>query len=174
MRNRSTIASILALCCTLLLVSGPADARGRDVPGSYVAQLDLGPLGEPRIETLYVILDNNGSLLFTSEHEADKESPGVGFWRHHGAGEIGMGAASFRYGPNPDDSICALVAVDSPPGNCVLKIGGTMSRQAGGGFAGEVFLTVETVDGGTVLTLPPALPMTLRQLTLGDFPGALP
>ena len=170
--------SLAIIVVAVLFVVGsaaPVEAKkgGRSIAGSYWALLDLGALGDPRIEALGVILDQNGSVLFTSEHEADKESPGVGAWRHLPGGKIGMGAASFRFGPNPIDSVCALVLVTSPPDNCVLKVGGTLSRDGNGGLEGDLFLTVENLDGSEVLTIPAPLPITMERLRPSDFPGAL-
>ena len=133
----------------------------------------LGALGTPRIEALYVVLDQSGAAVFSSEHEADKESAGIGVWQWIRGGRIGLGIASFRYGPNPTDSVCALVGVTSPPGNCVLKVGGTLSRQGDGSLAGALFLTIEDLDGAG-LTLPDEFPIIMRRLSLEDFPGALP
>jgi hypothetical protein len=181
MNGKSMLNRLAMLGVAVMLVAGNPAAvmadghdQGQRVAGPYVALLDLGALGEPRIEKLFVILDDNGSVLFASEHEADKESTSVGAWERMGGGMIGLGAAGFRYGPDPASSICAFVGVDSPPGNCVLKVGGTVAPQTGGGFAGELFLTIESVDGGTVLTLPPPLPISMERLGLGDFPGATP
>ena len=135
MNPKQNFKPLAMLAISVLFVVGsaaPVEAQGggRSIAGSYWALLDLGALGDPRIEALGVILDQNGAVLFTSEHEEDKESPGVGAWGHLPGGKIGLGAASFRYGPNPIDSVCALVLVTSPPDNCVLKVGGTVSRQA--------------------------------------------
>ena len=178
MSPKKIFKPLAMLAIAVLFVVGsaaPVEAQrgGRSIAGSYWALLDLGALGDPRIEALGVILDQNGAVLFTSEHEADKESPGVGAWGHLPGGKIGLGAASFRYGPNPADSICALVLVTSPPDNCVLIVGGTLSRDGGGGLEGDLFLTVESLDGSEVVTIPAPLPITMERLGLEDFPGAL-
>lgn len=179
MKRERILRRLGVLAVTLLVVAGnpqpvEADGNANSIAGSYRAELDLGPLGTPRIEALYVILDQNGSVLFTSEHESDKEATSVGAWKYLPGGQIGLGAATFRYGPDPASSICDLVGVVSPPDNCVLKVGGTVSRQADQTLAGEMLLTVENLDGSAVITLPAALPIVMRRLTLADFPGALP
>lgn len=156
--------------------SASAEARATsDVPGSYLAMLDLTPLGfGPRIEALGVYLDSGGRALFISEHEADKESAGVGLWGHLRGGMIGMGIVSFRYGPDAASSICGLVGAISPPENCFVKVGATLGRKTGGGLEGEMFLTIESLDGTNVFTFPNPLPISMERLTLQDFPGALP
>ena len=171
-KKTRTTALSLATALAVILSVVPAGAQGFGIAGAYRAELDLGALGEPRIEILYVILDQSRSVLFTSEHEADKESPGVGVWRPLGGGQIGLGASSFRYGPDPESSICGLVEVESPPGNCVLKVGGTVIRHGSGTLAGDLFLSIETTDGSVVLELPGALPIVMERLSLEDFPGA--
>ncbi len=137
-RRILNLLAVLAIGAFLVATSAaPVAAQGKDIAGSYWALLNLDAIVDGgRVETLGVILDQNGAVLFTSEHEADKESPGVGAWRHLPGGLIGMGASSFRFGPNPVDSICALIGVDSPPDNCVLKVGGTLSRDGAGGPRG--------------------------------------
>ncbi len=172
--GRRTTLNLVVAVVTAVLLAGAAGAQGFGpfgIPGAYRAELDLGALGEPRIEILYVILDANRSVLFTSEHEADKESPGVGAWRPIGGGQIALGAASFRYGPDPETSICGVVEVESPPGNCVLKVGGTVRRQGSGVLGGDLFLAIETTDGSTSVELPGALPIVMERLSASDFPG---
>ncbi len=179
MSTKSTvcIVSLVMFVVGGALVTTPAEAGPpAPVAGAYIADLDLGGLGAPRIEQLYVILGAHGSVLFTSEHEADKESAGIGSWKRLTRGRIGLGAASFRYGPDAETSICGTVGVESPPGNCVLKVGGTIRRVGHGAWAGELFLTVETLDGTTTFAFPgdPPLPISMRRLALEDFPGAQP
>lgn len=101
------------------------------------SELDLGALGAPRIEILYVILDPSRSATDTSEPEANRESAGIGLWRPLGGCRIGFGAESFRNGPDEETSICGAVGVASPPGNCVLKLGGVLRRQGGGSLQGD-------------------------------------
>lgn len=187
--NQKVILKTLAMLTigVLFAVANPArvEAQGvggvgagtaaRDVAGSYLALLDLTPLGfGPRIETLGMILDDDGSVVMTSEHEEDKESAGVGVWQHLGSGAIGIGVASFRLGPDPGTSICGVVGLTSPPDNCFLKVGGVLVRADGGGLVGELLLTVETLDGATQFVFPDPLPIAMRRLTLDEFPGALP
>lgn len=178
MKRRMTVSFAMAIVLIAggLAVNQPVMAGPQGVAGSYIALLDLGGLGAPRIETLYVVLDQNRSAIFTSEHEADKESAGIGRWRRLPGGKISLGIASFRYGPTADTSICGTVGVDSPPGNCVLKVGGMLDRGDGGSLTGDLFLTVETLDGTTSFAFPgdPPLPIVMYRLTLEDFPGALP
>ena len=179
MKQSLTSKSLLVLAVAVLFVVGAPlpvaaddDDRPSRVAGAYRAELDLGALGAPRIEILYVIMGLEGSVLFTSEHEADKESAGVGIWRRVSGGGIFLGAASFRYGPDPATSACAGVGVTSPPGNCVLKVGGTVERQGDGSYAGNLFLSIETTDASSVIEVPAPLPITMERLTPGDFPGA--
>ena len=186
MNQDPVLKSLAMLLIGLLVVVGApapvdaqaasADARATsDIPGSYLAMLDLTPLGfGPRIEALGVVLDSGGRALFISEHEADKESAGVGVWGHLRGGRIGLGILSFRIGPDPASSICGLVGATSPPDNCFLKVGGTLSRESGGGLEGELFLTIESLDGMNVFTFPNPLPLSMEPLRLEDFPGALP
>lgn len=176
MKRQLMVSAAMAF---VLIVTGvafiePVEARPQGIAGSYVAELDLGGLGAPRIEILYMILDQNRSVLFTSEHEGDKESAGIGTWRRIPGGGIALGVASFRYGPDPENSICGTVGVTSPPGNCVLKVGGTVRRANDGTLVGELFLTVETTDGTTSFAFPgdPPLPIVMRRLSVDDFPGA--
>lgn len=176
--NQKLISKSLAVLAIsmFLFVANPvrAQTEAKSIAGSYLALLDLGAFGAPRIETFYMILGRSGALLYTSEHESDKESPGVGVWKRLQGGEIGLGAASFRFGPDPASSVCALIAVVSPPDNCVLKIGGTVSQQADGSLAGELFLTVENLDGTVDFEFPGDVPISMTRLRLEDFPGALP
>jgi hypothetical protein len=166
------------LVIAVLLVLGnsaPVDAAEDEggLAGPYLALLDLGALGAPRIEMLGVYLDNNGGVLMISEHEDDKESAGVGVWRVLKGGRVAMGISSFRYGPQPGAGACGVIGVTSPPDNCVLKVGGTLARKRGF-LEGELFLTIESLDGLTVVTIPAPLPITMERLSLADFPGALP
>lgn len=186
MNQTPALRSFATFVIGMLFVVGnpvPAEAQGTsagaratsDIPGSYLAMLDLTPLGfGPRIEALGVSLDSGGRALMVSEHEADKESAGVGVWGHVRGGMIGMGILSFRIGPDPASSICGLVGATSPPENCYLKVGGTLGRKAGGGLEGELFLTIESLDGADVFTFPNPLPISMERLSLQDFPGALP
>jgi hypothetical protein len=185
--HQKAVSKVLAMLVVgVLFVVGdpmPVQARGAsagaratsDIPGSYLAMLDLTPLGfGPRIEALGVVLDSGGRALFISEHEADRESAGVGVWGHLRGGMIGLGILSFRIGPEPATSICGLVGATSPPENCFLKVGGTLGRTTGGGLEGELFLTIESLDGMSVVTLPNPLPLSMERLSLQDFPGASP
>jgi hypothetical protein len=185
--NRKSVSKALTVLAVCLLFavgdSVPVEAQATsggaratsDIPGSYWAQLDLTPLGfGPRIEALGVSLDSGGRALMISEHEADKESAGVGVWRHVRGNRIGLGMLSFRIGPDPASSICGLVGATSPPDNCVLKVGGTLGRSTGGGLQGDVLLTIESLDGMDVFTFPNPLPISMVPLTLQDFPGASP
>ena len=181
MKKGPILKSLVVLAMGVLFVVGnpvpvKAEVSAKDVAGSYLALLDLGGLGAPRIEASLVYLDQNGGVLSTTEHEADKESAGVGVWKHLPGGQIGMGVSSFRFEPDPATSVCGLVGVTSPPDNCVLKFGGILSPQADGSLAGDLFLTIETLDGSMVLAFPgdPALPISMKRLSLEDFPGALP
>jgi hypothetical protein len=155
--------------------ASPRARASSDIPGSYLALLDLTPLGfGPRIEALGVSLDSGGRALMISEHENDKESAGVGVWEHLRAGRIGLGILSFRIGPDPASSICGLAGATSPPDNCFLKVGGTLGRATGGGLEGELLLTIESLDGSVVFTFPEPLPLVMQPMTLADFPGAAP
>jgi len=169
-----SLATVLAMA-VLLGIGGPAraEADGEGLAGSYLALLDLGALGAPRIEALGVYLDSNGGALLISEHEADKESAGVGVWRMVRGGRIALGIFSFRYGPEPGEGACGLIGVTSPPDNCVLKVGGTLARKKGH-LEGELFLTIESLAGLTVVTVPAPLPIVMETLRLEDFPGASP
>ena len=169
--HKRILKVIVTLALALLIAlanAAPVMAQGgaRDIAGSYIALLDLEGLREPPIETLYVVLDLSGSALFVSEHEDDKESTGVGVWRHLRGGKIGMGVASFRYA-NP---ACELVGAPSPPNNCVLKVGGTLERVHGGGLEGELAATLESVDATVVVPLG-SFPVVMEKLELGDFPS---
>ena len=189
MNQKPILKSLAMLAIGVLFVVGnpvPVEVGGEAIAGSYLALLDLGPLGfGSRIETFGVYLDDNGGVLMTSEHEDDKESAGVGVWEHLGGGLIGIGTFNFRFGPAPATSLCGFVGVTSPPDNCVLKLGATLSREhdsdsdsdsdsGGGVLVGELFLTIENLDGTVVHEFPPPLPITMERLRLEDFPGALP
>jgi hypothetical protein len=160
-----------------LIVASPtvfATTGEGSIPGTYSALLDLEPLGTPRIEALGVVLGRDGGVIIVTEHEADKESTGVGIWERLPGGLIGMGALSFRFGPDPVASICGLVGVISPPGNCVLKFGATLRQEMDGILVGEMIITVESTDGSVVLVLPDALPIFMEPLRLEDFERPLP
>jgi hypothetical protein len=85
-----------------------------------------------------------------------------------------VGLLSFHIGPEPTSSLCSLVGATSPPDNCILKVGGVLSRSGGGSLAGEILLTIESVDGAHAVTFPHPLPLTAERMSLEDFPGALP
>jgi hypothetical protein len=179
MTRSLAVLAIGALCVVAspvaVAAADSAPVGGQSIAGAYLGLLDLTPLGfGPRIETVYIVLDNSGAAVFTSEHEEDKESAGVGVWQQISHGTIGLGVASFRYGPDIATSICALVGVDSPPGNCVLKVAGTVARAEGGGLEGALLLSVEDLDATVVVTIPAWLPLSMEKLTLGDFVLELP
>jgi hypothetical protein len=174
--DSKNLAGVLAIAVLLFLgdfARAEAAENESALAGPYMALLDLGALGAPRIEALGVYLDSNGGVLLMSEHEDDKESAGVGVWRLLRGGRIGIGVFSFRFGPEPGAGACGLIGVTSPPDNCILKVGGTLARKKGF-LEGELFLTIESLDGLTVLTVPAPLPITMERLSLADFPGALP
>ena len=126
-----------------LLVVGSAVPAGAEVAGAYMARLDLKPLGVQRVERLAMILHESGAVTFISEHETDKESAGVGTWKDLGGGMISIGALGFRHGAT---SLCGVVGVTSPPGNCLLQVGGVL-KQNGNKLVGELTLSLRRTKG---------------------------
>lgn len=164
----------LAVACAIVmaLFASPswADGRGHHrIVGAYSAKLDLNPLGVNRIEAMAIILHQNGTVNYISEHEPnDLESAGIGVWKRLSKKRIGVGILNFRMGV---EGGCTFIGA-FPPDNCVLKLGATLEQKARGHLVGELVLSFESVDAGP-LVLPP-LPFSMERLKIEDFPGALP
>lgn len=145
--------------------------------GAYVAELDLNPLGIPRIEAIALVLHRNGTANFISEHEpSDLSTSGVGVWERLGRNKIGIGLLVYRMSESGAPTVCANIMVSSPD-NCVLKIGTAVTRISHGVYSGSMLLTIEgpAIPGEekVVLQIPVELPFTMRRLDLAEFPGAL-
>ena len=180
MKNVNRLLSMFSIVICLIIASptviadddddDSGDSRG--ISGTYIAQLDVGALGDPRgTEFLGFVLHRDGTVSYNSEHEfMDLESAGIGVWKRLRGGRIGLGVLTYRVG---EGSACALFFGIAPPANCVLKLGATLDRKRGGRLVGELTLTFETVDGETLFILPP-LGIKMERLSLRDFPGASP
>lgn len=144
--------------------------------GTYVAELDLNPLGFPRIEAMAFVLHRNGTVNFISEHESGELSTaGVGVWERLGRKEIGVGIMMYRMSEPAALVICANIMV-ADPANCVLKVGTKVTRTSYGVYSGTALLTIEgpAIPGEDkiIAPIPVELPFTMRRVDLSEFPGA--
>lgn len=144
--------------------------------GTYVAELDLNPLGINRIEAMALTLHRNGTVTFISEHEpGEVSSSGLGVWERLGRGKIGIGIMMYRMSEPDAPIICANLMVQTPD-NCVLKLGMKLTRESWGAYTGNQLLTIEgpTVPGEekVAVEIPVELPFKMRRVDLSEFPGA--
>ena len=145
--------------------------------GTYVADLDLRPLGIEHTEEMVLVLHRNGTVNFLSEHELnDLSSSGAGVWERIGRNTIGIGVLMSRVGEPGPPTVCANSGAVKPV-NCVLKFGAKMQRTSHGSYTGIMLLTVEEPEipgeEKTVLHIPIELPFNMRRMDLSEFPGAL-
>ncbi len=171
MKGKSILKSLAVVVIGALFIVGSAVPAGAEIVGPYIARLDLNPIGVAHIEILGVILHAGGGVTFISEHEGDKESTGIGVWEDLGDGLVSIGVFSFRYGPEPEASICGVVGVTSPPGNCFLQVGGIL-LQVGETLVGELVLSIKAIGDSESVVLGGPLPIRMRPLRSSKIPGA--
>lgn len=181
--NKKLLKSGLLLFALCTSFSAIADDTGKNWwfnwshYGTYTAELDLNPLGIPRIEAMSLVLHRDGTVNFVSEHEpSDLSSSGVGVWERLSRNKVGIGILMYRMSEQDVPTVCGNIMVFNPE-NCVLKLGTKVRRVSPGVYSGVMLLTIDGPrkpdEEQISVTIEVELPFTMQRVGLADFPGAL-
>ena len=174
MRRGNSIESfILALLLGVPFVLGSAaSVAAQPIPGLYVGELDLNPLGVPFEEPFTLNLDSSGTAtMVTFLEPTERETTLIGRYERRRGGRIKIALLGHRRGVN---SICDLIVAPdgSASDDCVMRMGFDLGRTMGGGLEGEIVLTAQEVDaitGETLRASLPALPVSFKRERIDGF-----